>query len=67
LTLIKAIQERRYESRFLGVDLLNPDFGYFAQAFGVRYWRVDSDPAFESALGEAVSLNQPALIEVQIR
>jgi acetolactate synthase-1/2/3 large subunit len=67
LTLIKAIQERRYESRFLGVDLLNPDFGHFAKAFGVRYWRVDSDSAFESTLGQAVSLNQPALIEVQIK
>src|SRR5919202_1689230 len=26
LTLIKAIQRRRYEGRYLGVDLLNPDF-----------------------------------------
>lgn len=66
LTLIKAIQERRYESRFLGVDLLNPDFAIFAKAFGVRYWRTDSDSAFESALREAVTINQPALIEVQI-
>jgi acetolactate synthase-1/2/3 large subunit len=67
LTLIKAIQERRYESRFLGVDLLNPDFGHFAKAFGVRYWRVDSDSMFESALRDAVNLNQTALIEVQLR
>jgi acetolactate synthase-1/2/3 large subunit len=66
LTLIKAIQERRYQSRFLGVDLLNPDFRLFAQAFGVRYWRADTDPAFESALREAVSLKEPALIEVQL-
>lgn len=65
LTLIKAIQERRYESRFLGVDLLNPDFGHFAKAFGVSYWRTDSDSAFERALREAVASNQPTLIEVQ--
>ena len=39
LTLIKAIQQRRYESRFIGVDLLNPDFGTFARAFGVPYRR----------------------------
>ena len=67
LTLIKAIQERRYEKRFLGVDLLNPDFGFFAKAFGVSCWRTDSDSTFESALREAVALNQPALIEVQVR
>ena len=66
LTLIKAIQERRYQSRFLGVDLLNPDFRLLAQAFGVRYWRADTDPTFESALREAIPLEEPALIEVQL-
>jgi len=65
LTLIKAIQQRRYESRFLGVDLLNPDFGTFAQAFGVPYWRTDDDAAFEAALGEALAADAPALIEVR--
>jgi len=67
LTLIKAIQERRYEKRFLGVDLHNPDFGVFAKAFGVPYWRTDSDSTFESALREAVATQQSALIEVQIK
>jgi len=66
LTLIKAIQERRYQSRFLGVDLLNPDFRLLAQAFGVRYWRADNDSAFESALHEAIPLKEPSLIEVQL-
>ena len=66
LTLIKAIQERRYESRFLGVDLRNPDFELFAKSFGVPFWRTDSDSGFESALREAVASNQPGLIEVQI-
>jgi len=66
LTLIKAIQERRYQSRFLGVDLLNPDFRLLAQAFGVRYWRADNDSAFEGALREVIPLKEPALIEVQL-
>jgi acetolactate synthase-1/2/3 large subunit len=65
LTLIKAIQQRRYESRFLGVDLLNPDFGTFAQAFGVSYRRADEDAAFEAALREALAADAPALIEVR--
>jgi acetolactate synthase-1/2/3 large subunit len=67
LTLIKAIQQRRYEGRFLGVDLRNPDFGQFAQAFGVAHWAVATDDAFEKALREAMVLNAPALIEVQLR
>jgi acetolactate synthase-1/2/3 large subunit len=65
LTLIKAIQQRRYESRFLGVDLRNPDFGVLAQAFGVPSWRVATDGAFEAALREALGLGEPALIEVR--
>ncbi len=67
LTLIKAIQDRRYQGRHLGVDLRNPDFQQFAQAFGVRGWRVEDDTAFERALTEAVALEAPALIEVVLR
>ena len=37
LTLIGAAQARRYGGRFIGVDLRNPDFETFAQAFGVHY------------------------------
>lgn len=66
LTLIKAIQQRRYEGRHLGVDLRNPDFGLFAQAFGVRSWRVESSEAFETALREALDLGEPALVEVYL-
>jgi acetolactate synthase-1/2/3 large subunit len=65
LTLIKLIQQRRYESRFLGVDLVNPDFGTFAQAFGVPYRRADDDATFEAALREALAADAPSLIEVR--
>jgi acetolactate synthase-1/2/3 large subunit len=65
LTLIKAIQQRRYEARYLGVDLLNPDFGTFARAFGVRFRRADDDATFEAALREALAADVPALIEVR--
>jgi acetolactate synthase-1/2/3 large subunit len=66
LTLIKAIQERRYDSRFIGVDLQNPDFGVLAQAFGVPFWRVKTDTDFAKALADAVAADQPGLIEVQL-
>jgi acetolactate synthase-1/2/3 large subunit len=65
LTLIKLIQERKYAGRYLGVDLVNPDFGLFARAFGIRHWRVESDETFETALREAVSAQETALIEVK--
>jgi acetolactate synthase-1/2/3 large subunit len=66
LTLIKAIQERRYEGRYIGVDLRNPDFGILASAFGVRYWQVQSDAAFEEALSEAVACQEVSLVEVRL-
>jgi acetolactate synthase-1/2/3 large subunit len=67
LSLIKAIQQRRYKERFLGVDLLNPDFGQFAEAFGVRHWRVETDEEFEAALREAIASGMPALIDVAVQ
>jgi acetolactate synthase-1/2/3 large subunit len=66
LSLIKAIQHRRYEDRFLGVDLRNPDFGMFARAFGVASWSVTTDEEFEIALRKAVASNEAALVEVRL-
>jgi acetolactate synthase-1/2/3 large subunit len=66
LTLIKSTQARKYENRFIGVDLVNPDFGKFAAAFGVNYWGVETDAAFEKALNEAVASKEAALIEVKV-
>jgi thiamine pyrophosphate-dependent acetolactate synthase large subunit-like protein len=66
LTLIKSIQQRRYENRFIGVDMKNPDFGMLAKAFGVRSWRVDSDAGFARAMREAVDCGETALVEVTL-
>jgi thiamine pyrophosphate-dependent acetolactate synthase large subunit-like protein len=65
LTLIKATQERRYESRFLGVDLLNPDFATFAKAFGVRHWLAEDDATLERCLRAAFAWGAPAVVEVR--
>jgi acetolactate synthase-1/2/3 large subunit len=67
LTLIKAIQHRRYDNRFIGVDLRNPDFGLFARSFGVRAWSATTDDEFETALRQALASKEPALIEVRLR
>ena len=64
LTLIKAIQERRYENRFIGVDLRNPDFGLFAQSLGLKHWRVEAESTFEQALRAALACGETALVEV---
>jgi acetolactate synthase-1/2/3 large subunit len=66
LTLIKSIQARRYQGRFLGVDLQNPDFCRFADAFGVKTWRVESESTFERAMAAAIESNDTALVEVRL-
>lgn len=66
LSLIKSIQERRYENRFLAVDLKNPDFALFARAFGVGYWRVDDEQSCEAALRAAAASKQAALVEIRL-
>jgi acetolactate synthase-1/2/3 large subunit len=65
LTLIQATQQRRYDGRFIGVDLRNPDFGVFARAFGVRCARADDDATLEAALRDAVNVEETTLIEVR--
>jgi thiamine pyrophosphate-dependent acetolactate synthase large subunit-like protein len=65
LTLIKSTQERRYERRFIGVDLHNPDFGVFARSFGVGYWRAGDERQLEEMLAEAFTSGRPALVEVR--
>jgi acetolactate synthase-1/2/3 large subunit len=64
LTLIKAIQRNRYEGRYLGVDLLNPDFSLFARAFGVHHRAVETASDLESALREALGVRGTILIEI---
>jgi acetolactate synthase-1/2/3 large subunit len=65
LTLIKATQQRRYAERYIGVDLLNPDFELLARAFGVHYARADDDMKFERVLREGLDLDVPMLLEVR--
>jgi acetolactate synthase-1/2/3 large subunit len=65
LTLIKATQQRRYAERYIGVDLRNPDFEVLARAFGVRYWRPQSEAALEQALREALAAREVGLVEVR--
>jgi acetolactate synthase-1/2/3 large subunit len=66
LTLIKALQHRKFGGRFLGVDLRNPDFGLLARAFGVRHIVADSEQGLASSVREALALREPALVEMRI-
>ena len=64
LSAIKGSQRRGCEGRTIDTDLQNPDFVQLAQSFGVFAVRVDDLKNFKSALTEALSTNQPAVIEI---
>ena len=66
LTLIKATQERRYAGRTIAVDLHNPDFGRFAEAFGVRYWQCEGQTDFERCFRAALECDDVALVELRV-
>jgi thiamine pyrophosphate-dependent acetolactate synthase large subunit-like protein len=66
LSLIRSIQERKFNSRFLGTDLENPDFGQLTRAFGANHWRVDNDADFERALQAALAPERTGVVEVMV-
>jgi len=57
-------QKRLFEGRHSGAELTNPDFQAYAQAFGVRSWRVADADGLRAALKDALAANAPCLIEV---
>jgi thiamine pyrophosphate-dependent acetolactate synthase large subunit-like protein len=67
LTLIKSTQQRRYAERYIAVDLQNPDFGQFAAAFGVRYWRCEGEGDFERCFQAALDSDEVALVELRLK
>ena len=64
LGAIKRIQQRQFSGRYIAVDLVNPDFGRLAGAFGAGYENVRDAGGFGPALDRALSSEGPTLIEV---
>lgn len=57
-------QRRLFDGRHAGAELTNPDFQTYAQAFGVRSWRVRDALELRGVLREAIAAKAPCLIEV---
>lgn len=58
-------QTHRFDGHFIGTDLQNPDFMKLAEAYGVVGMRCGSDE-LGATLAEALSLNAPVLLEVDV-
>ena len=52
-------------NRLIAVDLKNPDFDLLAAAYGIPYYHIGVKDDLSPALTEALTLNGPALIEVE--
>ncbi len=58
-------QTDNYGERYIGTDLLNPDFVKLAESFGAIGIRTDPD-GLGSALQQALAANAPVLLEVEV-
>jgi acetolactate synthase-1/2/3 large subunit len=61
---VRRIQKEMFGERYIGSDLRNPDFGKFADSFGMRYARVSDPSALFTAVTEAFRADEPAFVEV---
>ena len=63
---VRRIQAERFGNRIIAADLTNPDFVKFAESFGMKAYRADTEAALERALREALAARVPALIHVRV-
>ena len=63
---VRRDQQRLFDGRLIGSDLVNPDFVRLADSFGVASARVDSPQALRPALERALADGRPWLIEVPV-
>jgi acetolactate synthase I/II/III large subunit len=62
---IRMHQERRFPSRTIGTDLVNPDFARYAEAFGAYGEVVMRTAEFAPAFERAAAAGRPALLELR--
>ena len=63
--VLKGYQANNYNSRFLGTDLVNPDFVKLFESYGFEGAKVSTVEQLSRALEQAVASNRTQLIEVQ--
>ncbi len=63
---IRAHQERTYPARVSGTDLVNPDFGMLARAYGFHAERVERTADFPEAFARALASRTGAVLDLVI-
>jgi acetolactate synthase-1/2/3 large subunit/sulfoacetaldehyde acetyltransferase len=62
----KAQQQRFYEARYIGVDLVNPRFDKLAEVYGARGFYVQRPDEIADAVVEALAVDGPSVIEIPV-
>lgn len=63
--VLKMLQKHAGAAQF-GVDLHTPDFVGLGKAMGMPAERVDSPEGFDAALGRAIAVDGPSLVEIDL-
>lgn len=63
---VKEAQHRERDGRYLGVDLVNPDYVKLADAYGIPGIRANDPLELERSIGDALARQVPTLIDVPI-
>jgi len=62
----KAQQQRFFNQRYIGVDLVNPRFDKLAEVYGARGFYVERPQDIAEAVREALTLDGPSVIEIPV-
>jgi acetolactate synthase-1/2/3 large subunit/sulfoacetaldehyde acetyltransferase len=62
----KAQQQRFFNQKYIGVDLVNPRFDRLAEVYGARGFYVERPQDIAEAVREALALNGPSVIEIPV-
>ncbi len=61
---IKAGQHAGFGERYHNVDFSRTDHAAVASAYGIKSWTVEDPADLETVVGQAVSLNEPTLVDI---
>ena len=62
----KAQQQRLFDGRFIGVDLVNPRFDQLAEVYGARGFYLEQPGQIAETVREALTLDGPSVIEIPV-
>jgi acetolactate synthase-1/2/3 large subunit len=60
------IQMLTYDKRYIGTELVNPDYAAYAESFGALGMKLSGHEELKDALSSALTENRPVVIEVPV-